>query len=71
MKLELIVLGMALIGMTYAIVGLFETLQMHTLNEQAETLTRTVRLQYPRIMPGECPLWDRIRYDECEEEYRD
>ena len=70
MKLELSVLGVLVVALLCLSVKLIETLQLSTLDEQGRQLTRSVRLQYPRIMPGECPTWDRIRY-ECEEEYRD
>lgn len=47
------------------------SVQSHALDEQVREVTKTVRSQYPRIPAGECPLWDRIRNGECEEEYRD
>ena len=70
MRKVIIGIGIMLILVTWSTVRMIETVQLITLDEQAERLTRSVRLQYPRIMPGECPTWDRIRY-ECEEEYRD
>ena len=70
MKRVLRRLGVLLILVVWSTVRMIETVQLVTLDVQAEQLTRSVRLQYPRITPGECPLWDRIRY-ECEEEYRD
>lgn len=71
MRQELLVIGVLLCGMTYLTAELIETCQLIELNDQGRELTRTVRLRYPRIPAGDCPLWDRIRNGECEEEYRD